>query len=238
MRWQSSHRPGLQLSEGPNRAWRSSPHMVRARGCWQEARIAFLTAQASAEPRRCPRGLSSGFPRGSDWERGRGRHSIIDSRILDKKLFSEVFHVWGIPWRSSGSISRLPLLRPQVRELRSHKPCGTPPTPQKEKVFQVLMLVVISQMRNVCITCIKFLWGSSVSLPFCLQNSFILMLNHSIGILPPPPVDQFFFFKSLLNLSQHCFRFMFHLFWPGATWDLSSPKQASNAHALDYRVKP
>lgn len=39
------------------------------------------------------------------------------------------------------------------------------------KVFQINMLVVISQMRNVCITCIKFTSCSSGSVSFCLQNN-------------------------------------------------------------------
>lgn len=50
------------------------------------------------------------------------------------------------------------------------------------KLSQVLMLIVISQMRNVCITCIGFI--SCCSFP-CLSAYgviFILMLNHSIEI--------------------------------------------------------
>lgn len=50
------------------------------------------------------------------------------------------------------------------------------------KVFQVLRLVIISQMRNVCTTRIRFISWASVSVPLCLQNSFILMPNHRIEI--------------------------------------------------------
>lgn len=39
------------------------------------------------------------------------------------------------------------------------------------KVFQVNMLVVISQMRNVCITCIKSTSCSSGTVSFCLNNN-------------------------------------------------------------------
>ena len=35
----------------------------------------------------------------------------------------------------------------------------------------------------------------------------------------------FFFFKSLLNLLQYCFCFMFWFFWPRGMWDLSSPNR-------------
>lgn len=42
------------------------------------------------------------------------------------------------------------------------------------KLSQVLMLIVISQMRNVCITCIGFISCCSVSVPFCIRCYFHL----------------------------------------------------------------
>ena len=58
--------------------------MVHARGCWQEARVAFLTAQASAEPRRCPRDSQRASPEGVIEREGGGGVPLLTPGFLTR----------------------------------------------------------------------------------------------------------------------------------------------------------